>query len=85
MPQERFDFPDEPTPESRPMEPGIKGRGHRESTSLCAWCGQLMPSVLLNTIPSANDNRWKIAAPYHAPAYRWVLTKGFRLKEWSHP
>jgi hypothetical protein len=85
MPQERFDFPDEPTPAPRPMKPSIKGRGHRESTSICAYCGMRMPSGLLDTTPPANDNRWVIAAPYHAPTCRWVLTKGLRLNEGSHP
>jgi hypothetical protein len=83
MEQEDFDFlvTDTSTPHMEPSRKRVKVP--RESTSLCAWCGQLMPSALLDTNPPVDDNRWAIAAPYHAPTCRWIATKGLRLGEGS--
>ncbi len=55
MPQESFGFPDEPKPAPRPMEPGIKGRGHRESTSICAYCGVTGTRELTTMHPARSD------------------------------
>jgi hypothetical protein len=80
MPQESFDFPDadQSTPHMEPPRKRVKVP--RESTSLCAWCGQRMPSALLDTTPPLGDNRWTAAAPYHTPTCRWIVTKGLRIE-----
>ena len=83
MKQEDFDFPDSQIFGPPAELPRKRVKVPRESTSLCAWCGQLMPSALLDTIPPVHDNRWAVAAPYHAPTCRWVLTQGLRLDEGS--
>ena len=85
MEQDNFDFLATDT-STLHMEPSRKRvKVPRESTSLCAWCGQLMPSALLDTIPPVDDNRWAIAAPYHSPTCRWIATKGLRLGKGSRP
>jgi hypothetical protein len=80
MQQDGFDF-DEPKGrhQTEPPRQRVKPVG----SSICAYCGQRMPSALLDTTPPADDNRWTAAAPYHAPTCRWIATKGLRLDEGS--
>jgi hypothetical protein len=70
MAQGSFDFPvtDTSIPHMEPPRKQVKVS--QESTSMYAWCSQLMPSALLDTIPPVDDNRWTAAAPYHAPTCR---------------
>jgi hypothetical protein len=69
----------------RRVEPPRKVKVRRESSSLCAYCGQRMPSALLDSTPPLGDNRWTAAAPYHAPSCTWIATQGLRIDEGSHP
>jgi hypothetical protein len=83
--QSNFEFGEESPSVRRRTEPPRPSHVPRESTSLCAYCGMRMASALLDTTPPVDDNRWTIAAPYHAPTCCWVLTQGLRLDEGSHP
>jgi len=78
--QADFDFPDQPkgAPKAEPPRPVRLVKP--QSTSICAYCGQRVPSALLDSTPPVNDNRWVIAAPYHAPTRRWIATKGLRVE-----
>jgi hypothetical protein len=82
MEQEHFDFPKGLNSEPR-IEPSRKISVPRRGSSICAYCGARMPSVFLTVVPPVHDNRWAIAAVYHAPTRRWIATKGLRLDEGS--
>jgi hypothetical protein len=81
--QDALDFPN--SGKLPRAEPSRLVRVPRESTSLCAWCGMRMASALLDTAPPVDDNRWAIAAPYHAPTCRWIESRGLQLNEGRSP
>jgi hypothetical protein len=74
--QTDFNFTEGISPRAEPLR---KVSVPRRGSSICAYCGMRMPSALLDTRPPADDNRWTIAAPYHAPTCRWIVTKGLRI------
>jgi hypothetical protein len=82
--QSSFDFADDKvTPTTEPTRPAqVTAQG----TSNCHYCGERMLSALLESTPAVGDDqRWAMITPYHNYGCRWVVTRGLRLDEGSHP
>ena len=79
--QETFDFPDEPRgpPTTEPTRPGpVTPQG----TSICHYCGERMPSALLDSTPAVGDDqRWAMITPYHNYGCRWIESRGLRIPD----
>jgi hypothetical protein len=84
MKQGSFDFPDEPRgpPTTEPPRPApVTPQG----TSICHYCGERMPSALLESTPAiGDDQRWAMITPYHNFGCRWIESRGLKLEEGSH-
>ncbi len=80
--QDSFDFPAEPKgpPKAEPSRP--VRTPPRESTSICSYCGERMPSSLLDSTPAVGDDqRWAMIKPYHNFGCRWIESRGLKLEE----
>ncbi len=79
--QETFDFPNEPRgpPTTEPTRPGpVTPQG----TSICHYCGERMPSALLDRTPVVGDDqRWAMITPYHNYGCRWIESRGLRIPD----
>ena len=49
---------------------------------MCHYCGERMPSSLLESTPAVGDDqRWAMITPYHNFGCRWIESRGLRLDE----
>lgn len=83
--QTEFDFPDAPRgpPTTAPTRPP---QGTPPGTSVCHYCGERMPSSLMDSTPAvADDQRWAMITPYHNFGCTWVTTRGLRLDAERRP
>ena len=79
--QEAFEFADEP---GRPpkAEPSRPAQVTPQGTSICHYCGERMPSSLLDSTPAVGDDqRWAMITPYHNYGCRWIESRGLKLEE----
>ena len=79
--QEVFDFPDESKDAPR-TEPTRPARTPPQGTSICHYCGERMPSALLESTPAVGDDqRWAMITPYHNYGCRWIESRGLRIPD----